>query len=263
MAPRGKTALAEVTAWRAVTRVPLMIHVPEGVAPGLPKGTGEGEVCDRPVNLLSLFPTLTELTGVDPKEDNDGPSLVPLLMNPDAEWEHVSLTHLGQPGSYGMSTDEWRYIHYAGGGEELYHIAKDPYEWTNLVTKPEFEDKLLAMRALAPTEFAPRKEPSLSSMSSLSWAALQEEPAPASKPDGNPFPVTFVNRRNDSVELFWMSPQGEAKSYGMIASGKNKAQQTRPGAVWMLADGKSKKPLGYFEVGDRKAKAVIPKSEKK
>lgn len=251
------------TAWRAVTRVPLMIHVPEGVAPGLPKGTGEGEVCDRPVNLLSLFPTLTELTGVDPKEDNDGPSLVPLLKNPEAEWEHVSLTHLGQPGSYGMSTDEWRYIHYAGGGEELYHIAKDPYEWTNLVTKPEFEDKLLAMRALAPTEFAPRKEPSLSSMSSLSWTALQEEPAPASKPDGNPFPVTFVNRRNDSVELFWMSPQGEAKSYGMIASGKNKSQQTRPGAVWMLADGKSKKPLGYFEVGDRKAKAVIPKSEKK
>jgi len=251
------------TAWRAVTRVPLMIRVPEKAAPGLPSGTEAGVVCDQPVNLLSLFPTLTELAGVGPKEDNDGPSLVPLLQDAEAEWGHVSLTHLGQPGSYGLSARDWRYIHYAGGDEELYHITQDPYEWTNLAADPEHEDMLVKMRSLAPKEFAPRKEPSLKSMTSLKWMPLEKGAAPASLPDGNPFPVTFVNRRDTPVELFWISPKREPKSYGYIEPGKSKAQQTRPGAVWMIADGRSEQPLGYFKVGDRKAKAVVPKSQPK
>ena len=79
----------------------------------MPGGTAAGAICTRPVNLLSLFPTLTELAGVPAKETNDGPSLVPLLKNPDAEWPHVSLTHLGEPGSFGLSAENWRYIQYA------------------------------------------------------------------------------------------------------------------------------------------------------
>ncbi|MDF1816936.1 MAG: sulfatase, partial [Verrucomicrobiales bacterium] len=42
------------TAWRAVTRVPLMFRIPEDACPGLPGGTPKGIVCDQPVNLLSL-----------------------------------------------------------------------------------------------------------------------------------------------------------------------------------------------------------------
>ncbi|MFT4638217.1 MAG: arylsulfatase A-like enzyme [Verrucomicrobiales bacterium] len=69
------------TAWRAATKVPLIIRVPKGV-PGLPEGTTPSGLCSRPVNLLSLFPTLTELCGLPAKNDNDEPSLVPLLKNP-------------------------------------------------------------------------------------------------------------------------------------------------------------------------------------
>ncbi len=68
------------TAWRACSRVPLMVRVPAGgAAPGLADGTKPGSVCDRPVNLLSLFPTLAELAGLPQKPGCDGPSLVPLL----------------------------------------------------------------------------------------------------------------------------------------------------------------------------------------
>ena len=246
------------TAWRAVTRVPLMFRIPGNAAPGLPEGTKAGAICDQPVNLLSLFPTLTELSGVPEKATNDGPSLVPLLANPEADWDHVSITHLGEPESYGLSAKDWRYIHYAGGDEELYDIAGDPYEWTNLAEEPEYGDKRKELRALAPTTFTPFKEPSLKSLTSLRWIPASKKSAPASKPDGNPFQVTFINRRSATVELFWMDAAGKPKSYGIIKPKKSKAQQSRPGAVWKITDTETGKELGHFRVGDRKAKAVVP-----
>ncbi len=139
------------TGWRVCTRVPLMIRVPKG-APGLPEGTHAGSVCSRPVSLLSLFPTLTELSGLPAKADNDGPSLVPLLKQPDAVWPHVALSFLDQVGNYSISGERWRYIHYKDGGEELYDIVTDPHEWTNLAEKPEAAGKLAEMRALAPKD---------------------------------------------------------------------------------------------------------------
>ena len=250
------------TAWRAVSRVPLMIRVPKNTAPGLPAGTNPGSICDKPVDLLSLFPTLTELAGIKSKPDNDGPSLVPLLKNPNAEWDHVALTHLGEPGSYGLSAEQWRYIHYANGDEELYHITEDPYEWTNLASNAEHSAKLEELRSRAPTKFSPRKEPSLEALSGLPWIPLSQSKAPASQPDGSPFPVTFVNKSGHPVELFWMDQKGKPKSYGTIAAGRKKSQQTRPGAVWMIQPMKSGKERGHFVIGDRKAKAVIPKTAK-
>lgn len=143
------------TAWRAATRVPLMVRVPQGT-PGLPKGTKAGGVCDRPVNLLGLFPTLTDLAGLPRKADNDGRSLVKLLGKPDADWPHVSTTYLHTPGTYAISGQRYRYIHYANGDEELYDIEKDPYEWTNLSGEAEHADRLKAFRERAPKTFAPK-----------------------------------------------------------------------------------------------------------
>jgi arylsulfatase A-like enzyme len=246
------------TAWRACSRVPLMIRVPEGAAPGLPAGTKAGSVCDRPVNLLSLFPTLTDLAGLPAKKDNDGPSLLPLLRNPDAAWDHVSMTHLGDPGSFGLSTDRWRYIRYSNGDEELYDIEKDPYEWTNLAGRDGHKERLASLRARAPQSFAAQPKPRLESLPSLRWVPAENRATPASNPDGNPFDVTFVNRRGQPVELFWMDRAGNPRSYGLIEAGKVKHQQTRPGAVWQIAAPGGKRVLGHFVVGDRSAKAIVP-----
>ena len=245
------------TGWRVCTRVPLIFRVPEGT-PGLPKGTKAGSTCSRPVNLLSLFPTLTELAGIPAKDDNDGVSLVPLLKDPAGKWDHVSVTYLNKPGDYSISTQSWRYIHYKGGDEELYDIAADPYEWDNLAGKPEHIAQLKRLRALAPKEFAPFVQPKDSSLPMLTWHAKGAEPVPVSKPDGNPFDVVFINRHTQSVKLFWVDRLGRFKPYGQIdAENNRKRQQTRPGAVWLITD-LSDKPLGYFTVGDRSARAVIP-----
>ncbi|MGE3807325.1 MAG: sulfatase-like hydrolase/transferase [Gemmataceae bacterium] len=244
------------TAWRVCTRVPLIVRVPKGTT-GLAAGTRPGTHCTKPVNLLSLYPTLLELAGLPTKTENDGPSLVPLLRNPEAEWKHVALTHLSEPASYGLSAENWRLIHYANGDEELYHTTDDPHEWNNLAGKAEFRDRLGQLRALAPTEFAKKIPPSDESLAKLTWHAAGTDAVPPSKPDGDPFQVVFINRSKKTIQLCWMDRSGTPKPYGRIEAGQRMRQRTRPGAVWLITDSDGK-PLGHFMVGDRTAQAVIP-----
>ncbi|QDV43983.1 Choline-sulfatase [Stieleria neptunia] len=243
------------TGWRACTRVPLMIRVPPGT-PGLMAGTKANTVCDAPVNLLSLYPTLAQLAGLPPKASNDGPSLIPLLENAEAEWPHVSITHLNRPGNYGLSGRRWRLVQYDNGDQELYDTDADPYEWTNLAEDPQHAAHLDRLRALAPAEFAPYVAPSDAALAKLRWHPATESAVPASKPDGNPFSVVFTNRRDQPVKVFWMDRDGKPKSFGTLESGWRKPLQSRPGAVWLITD-KAENPLGYFVVGDRTAHAVI------
>lgn len=247
------------TAWRQVTRVPLMIRVPSGVSSVLPRGTKAKSICVQPVNLLSLFPTLTELTGIETKPGLDGPSLVPLLKDPKADWDHVSITYLGDRGSFGLSDFDWRYIHYQGGDEELYYIPEDPYEWRNLIAEPAFSPRIEHYREVSPKQFAQKPEPSVGSLDELTWHPAASGSAPASRSDGNTFRVAFVNGGETPVELFWMSREGKPKSYGLLQPGKLREQETRPGAVWKITSSKTGEERGHFVIGDRRAKAIIPK----
>lgn len=249
------------TAWRVCTRVPFIVRVPAGV-PGLRAGTRAGNTCAQPVNLLSLFPTLTHLAGLPHKPDNDGPSLVPLLEDPHATWPHVSLTHLAEPGSYGLSAEQWRYIHYANGDEELYDCRTDPFEWTNLAGSADHVGRLNTLRALGPTTFAPLIPAKDTSLPKLRWHTAVETPIPPSEPDGNPFDVVFINQHKDQVRLHVMDLEAKPVFRGSIASGWRLRKETKPGAVWLVTDAEDK-ALGYFVVGDRSAQAVIPLPLKK
>lgn len=244
------------TAWRVCTRVPLIVRVPEGT-PGLPPGTTPAE-CDRPVSLVSLFPTLLELCGLPAEAEHDGPSLLPLLRDAEADWPHVAVTYLGEPGSYGLSDQRWRLIHYANGDEELYDVSSDRYEWNNLAGDPDHASQLELLRAKAPQAFAPKPEPSIDSLNKLPWQPVGDVALPASKPVASPFPVYFINRSAEARKLFWMDRHGEPKFYAELKSAEPHRQQTRPGAVWMISDANDR-PLGYFRVDDRTARAVIPK----
>ncbi|KLU02064.1 Choline-sulfatase [Rhodopirellula islandica] len=247
------------TPWRAVTRVPLMVRVPKSLSPSLPEGTPSGVVCDAPVNTLSLFPTLLDLCELPSRPQNDGPSLLPLLHDPDSkDWTRDSVTYLSQPGAYAISGRTHRYVHYPDGSEELYDIQSDPYEWENLASKPTALSQLTHFRSIAPTKFAKRIEPSVKSLAKLSFHPIDDDAAPASKPAGNKFPVHFLNQQRDPVELCWMDEEANPKPYGTIRPGETQTQSTRPGAVWMVREPATGKPLGYFRVGDRTAQAVIP-----
>ena len=244
--------------WRQATRVPLMVRVPKGT-PGLPAGTKAGSVCGEPVSLLSLYPTLLELCDLPKRAVLDGPSIVPLLDNPTtAKWPHVARTYLSRPNNLAISTKSWRYIQYANGDEEFYHIDKDPNEWTNLAQHPEQAKQLEKHRRLVPEKFAAYKAPLEKHLPRLKWVKYTGKKPPASKPDGGTFSVHFINKKKKPVTLYWVAPNQELKSYGNIAPGKTFTQNSRPGAVWHIQS-KEGEPLGHFTVGDRSANAIIPK----
>jgi arylsulfatase A-like enzyme len=121
-----KGLFKKVTLWERSTHVPLIV-----AGPGLPAG----QVCERVVSLLDMYPTLVDLAGLPANELNEGQSLRPLLVDPDAPWNRGAITTLFE-GNHAVTTTEYRYIRYKDGSEELYDRASDPNEWENLAGRP-------------------------------------------------------------------------------------------------------------------------------
>src|SRR5690606_17759983 len=92
-------------------------------------------VCNEPVELLDLFPTLNELCGLPPVDGLEGHSLVPQLKNSKAKREWPAITSHNQ-GNHAVRSERWRYIRYADGSEEFYDMQNDPQEWHNLAGDP-------------------------------------------------------------------------------------------------------------------------------
>jgi hypothetical protein len=72
--------------------------------------------------------------------------------------------------------------------------------------------------------------------------------------------VVFENQSGQSVKLYWLSYQGELTSYGELAPGATRRQNTFAGNVWVIKDAKDKS-FGYVVAKARVSRAVIPKAE--
>jgi iduronate 2-sulfatase len=116
-------------------------------------GMNPGNVCDRPVDMVNVFPTLISLCGLPPKSGLDGHDLTPLLKNPQTEWNYPAITEI-QVGNVAIRSQDWRYIRYNDGGEELYDRKNDPHEWVNLVRDEKYREVIEAHRKWVPVSFA-------------------------------------------------------------------------------------------------------------
>lgn len=121
----GKNSL-----WDPSTRVPLIFAGP-GVRPG-------GR-CGKPAELLDIYPTLIDLCGLPKKGDLEGHSLRPQLRDATTPRPWPAITTHGA-NNHAIRTEQWRYIRYANGSEELYNMQTDPHEWTNLTARPAYAD---------------------------------------------------------------------------------------------------------------------------
>lgn len=115
------------TLWDRGTKVPLIFAGP---------GVKGGQRCLQPTELLDIYPTLIELADVPARTDLEGLSLTPQLKDAATRRERPAITSHNQ-GNHGIRSERWRYIQYADGSEELYDMANDPDEWTNLAGNPE------------------------------------------------------------------------------------------------------------------------------
>ena len=124
-----KNHWTKVTLWEEATRTVFMVRAP-GVTPA-------GKVCQAPVSLINIYPTLIDLCGLPARAELEGVSLRPLLSDPAASgWTLPAVTTLRWK-SHAVRTKDWKYIRYADGSEELYDEQQDPDEWNNLAGKPE------------------------------------------------------------------------------------------------------------------------------
>ncbi len=128
------------TLWDRSTRVPLIFAGP---------GVGKGQKVSSPAELLDIYPTLGDLAGLPAQPGLEGHSLAPQLEDPQAPraWPAIT-TH--NHDNHGIRTENWRYIHYADGSEELYDMINDPHEWNNLAGDPEHLAALEEHRRMMP-----------------------------------------------------------------------------------------------------------------
>jgi len=142
--------LGEHDTWGKMTlfgwdaRVPLIISAP-GIGKGRAKTTAISE-------LIDIFPTLTDLSGLPSPPQLDGTSLVPVLKDGSATVKTAALTQHPRPAlywgggpqalpqvmGYALKTDRWSYHEWRDFktglvvGQELYDEQTDPLETVNL-----------------------------------------------------------------------------------------------------------------------------------
>lgn len=133
--------------WEEPTRAPLI-----WVAPGVTKA---GTKSTRTVDLMSIYPTLSELCGLPIPQHVEGVSIKKLLVDPQAPWTTPALTTHGYQNHAARSA-AWRYIRYADGGEELYDERRDPYEWMNVAGEKKHKQVKAELARFFPQVNQPR-----------------------------------------------------------------------------------------------------------
>jgi len=129
--------LGEHTLWckhchfQTSIRAPLIVRAP---------GIAGGAKTNGLVEFVDIYPTLSQLCGLDGPDHLEGRSFAPLLKKPDQLWKNViySRFHSGQS----VRTDRYCYTEWARANDQvyarmLYDQKLDPDENTNISERPE------------------------------------------------------------------------------------------------------------------------------
>lgn len=141
------SAWSKMTNFEIATRVPLMISTPN-IAPGRTRTLAE---------LVDLYPTICELSGVEAPPHLEGESLVPVLRQPKRDFQTTALSQHARYGDKFMGralrTDRHRFVLWSEKKtgriveRELYDHETDPHETRNLAADPEQADRIQKLEA--------------------------------------------------------------------------------------------------------------------
>lgn len=112
-------------------RVPMIIKVP-GKKPA---------VCNSFVELLDLYPTISELAGIKTSRHIQGKSLVKVLDNPEVEVRDMAFSVSQGGKSFLLRSKKWAFIQYnedASAGIELFDMENDPKQFENLAKQNKY-----------------------------------------------------------------------------------------------------------------------------
>lgn len=143
--------------YEASSRVPYLVAPPAswGVTPGR---------SDAAVGLQDVMPTLLDAAGLDVPAACTGRSLLPVMRG---EQERVrEALHIEDSGTYesvdgyhALIDERWKYIWYSQTGrEQLFDLASDPDESTDLAQRDDADGRLRRWREAMVSVLAPRRE---------------------------------------------------------------------------------------------------------
>jgi iduronate 2-sulfatase len=134
----GKVTLFDIGA-----KVPFIVR-----APGLTK---PGTSSEAMVELIDIYPTLTDLAGLQAPDHLQGVSLRPLLENSERigkkKYAYSVVTRGPKNLGYALRNQNWRYGKWPDG-EELYNLRNDPQEKNNLAQKDHIKERLEEFRSI-------------------------------------------------------------------------------------------------------------------
>lgn len=143
--------LGDHNSWGKMTNYNIDLKVP--VIIRTPYQEKRGVQTHAITELVDLFPTLCELTGINIPDYMQGQSLVPLMTNPEQDWKSAAFSQFHRRPKvsadgkrymgYSINTKDYHYVewyswnHKTGTkgdfkGAELYDRNRDPYEKTNI-----------------------------------------------------------------------------------------------------------------------------------
>jgi iduronate 2-sulfatase len=139
----------KTTVFELDARVPLIITTPQHAGRQQTRGL---------VELLDLYPTLTELCGLETRNVLHGKSLVGLLENPNQTFRPAALTQTPRPNyprgklpevmGYSIRTERFRYTEWRDfatkevKARELYDHQDDPGETRNVIARDLHADSV-------------------------------------------------------------------------------------------------------------------------
>jgi arylsulfatase A-like enzyme len=151
--------------YEELVNVPLLVKPPRPSAdrylaagaasatPGRQTSSG-GHQTDRLVSHVDLVPTILRWCGASQPANLQGADIRGLVEGDDVPvhegvaFEYHSTDWGERPVPLrGWRTEDWKYVETAGGQDELYHLAGDPWERCNLVDDPAYQDVRARLQA--------------------------------------------------------------------------------------------------------------------
>lgn len=133
-------------AYEPSIRIPMLMQCP-GLIPA-------GSVVTQVVANIDVAPTLLDIAGVPTPPEMDGRSFLPLVRGEAAPWRQEFLyvyywekNFPQSPTVFALRGDRFKYITYYGlwDTDELYDLAADPDESSNLIHDPAYADVAKSM----------------------------------------------------------------------------------------------------------------------
>jgi len=131
--------------YEEIIRVPLIVRYPGQIR--------HGSVVSTHVGSVDIMPTFLDYTNVPVPKSTQGVSLRPLLEGKVSKDDRPAFCErgIGDTGTFSrmIRTREWKYCVFADGRKELFNLAHDPWEMTNLAdSKSHSADQMKLHRML-------------------------------------------------------------------------------------------------------------------